>query len=94
MKVIWTTVVLADLKSIHEYISQDSKFYADRYIKRLIARVEQLHRFPESGKIVPEFNIQSLRELLEGNYRIIYKINHDHIGIVRVHHSSRSLPSL
>jgi len=43
-------------------------------IEKLISRVRQLERLPESGKIVPEFGQNSIRELIEGNYRVIYKI--------------------
>jgi toxin ParE1/3/4 len=63
-----------------EYISKDSKRYADRHIDKLISRVEQLHNNPNSGRVVPEFNIETTRELIEGNYRIIYKVNPDIIA--------------
>lgn len=91
VKIIWTEFALADLKSIHEYISQDSRTYASRFIEKLIKRVDQLETFPKSGRVVPEFGDNSIRELIEGNYRIVYKINSDHIGIVRIHHSARKL---
>lgn len=90
-KVIWTEFALEDLRSIYDYISQDSKVYADRFIERLISRVDQLESLPQSGRIVPEFQNESLRELIEGNYRIIYKLNSDSLGIVRIHHSARQL---
>ena len=89
--VIWTEFALEDLKAIHEYISQDSKVYADKFIEKLIDRVDQLENFPESGRSVPEFSSKTIRELIEGNYRIVYKINPDHIGVVRIHHSARQL---
>ena len=56
VKVIWTEFALDDLKSIHEYISKDSKPYADKLIAKLIRRVDQLERFPKSGRITPEFD--------------------------------------
>ena len=91
VKVIWTEFALEDLKAIHEYISQDSKAYADKFIEKLINRVDQLENFAKSGRSVPEFNSETIRELVEGNYRIVYKINPDHIGVVRIHHSARQL---
>lgn len=91
MKVIWTDFAIEDLRSIHDYISQDSKTYADRFVEKLISRVDQLEYLPNSGRVVPEFNNELLRELIEGNYRIIYKLNSDSIGIVRIHHSARQL---
>lgn len=91
VKIVWTEFALADLKSIHEYISQDSKTYASKFVDKLIKRVDQLEAFPKSGRTVPEFGISTIRELIEGSYRIVYKINSDHIGIVRIHHSARKL---
>ena len=91
VKIIWTQLALADLKNIHRYISTESTVYANRMIEKLIARVTLLNSFPESGRIVPEFGQKSIRELIEGNYRIVYKFHPDHIGIARVHHTARLL---
>lgn len=75
VKVIWAEFALEDLKLIHAYISKDSKIYADRFVEKIIDRVSQLGKFPKSGRIVPEFELTTIRELIEGNYRIVYKIN-------------------
>ena len=73
-KVIWTNKYIKDLWSINDYISIDSKIYATRFINRLITRVDQLIEFPESGRVVPEKEDPAIRELIEGNYRIFYKL--------------------
>ena len=91
VKVIWTDFAIEDLRLIHDYISKDSKRYADRFLEKLLERVDQLESFPKSGRVVPEFNIDTIRELIEGNYRIVYKISTTQIAIVRVHHASRQL---
>jgi len=91
VKIVWTQLAIDDLKSIHDYISKESKVYANRMIEKIIARVQQIENFPESGKTVPEFGQKSIRELVEGNYRIVYKISSDYIGIARIHHSARLL---
>ena len=91
VKVVWTEIAIDDLRLIHEYISKDSKLYADRFIEKLIERVDQLESFPKSGRVVPEFAIETIRELIEGNYRIVYEISTEQISIVRVHHSARQL---
>ena len=88
---VWTEVALEDLRLIHEFISKDSQVYADRFTEKIIARVEQLQTFSRSGRVVPEFGMETLRELIEGNYRIIYQIHASYIGIVRIHHSARQL---
>jgi addiction module RelE/StbE family toxin len=92
VNVIWTETAIEDLKLIHEYISKDLKLYADRFVEKIITRVKQLENFPKSGRVVSEFNSKIIRELIEGNYRIIYRITRDNdIGIVRIHHAARQL---
>ena len=91
VKVIWTDFAIEDLRLIHDYISKDSKRYADRFLEKLLERVDQLESFPKSGRVVPEFNINTIREIIEGNYRIVYKISTTQIAIVRVHHAARQL---
>ncbi len=87
----WSEIALDDLKEIHVYISKDSKIYADRHINKLFTLVDQLETHPKSGRVVPEYNVDTIRELIEGNYRIVYKIVQDTISILRVHHASRLL---
>lgn len=91
VKVIWTEIAIDDVRLIHEYISKDSKRYADRFIEKIINRVTQLENFPRSGRVVPEFDSELIRELIEGNYRIVYKITSDQVAVVRVHHAARQL---
>jgi len=91
-EIIWTPHALEDLQSIYNYISQDSEFYAGRFIDKLVSKVDILIEYPEAGRIVPEFENEFIRELIEGNYRIIYRIiSITEIGIIRVHHSARLL---
>lgn len=90
-QISWTKKSLKDLKAISDYISLDSKFYAARFISKLIERVEQLIEFPESGRIVPEKNENEIRELIEGNYRIFYRIRKENITILRIHNSARKI---
>ena len=89
--IIWTEYATGDLRSIHEYISKDSKVYADRQVDKIIKRVDQVRTFPKSGRVVPEFDSELIRELIEGNYRIVYQIKADTIAIVRIHHAARQL---
>jgi plasmid stabilization system protein ParE len=60
-------------------------------VTKLIDRVDQLENNPQSGRVVPEFGKEDIRELIVGNYRIIYRIQMDFVGIARIHHSSRLL---
>ena len=92
-EIVWSKLADKDLDNIYEYIAKDSLLYAEQTIDQIIKRVDQLINFPESGREVPEFSDKTLKELIEGNYRIVYRIRKNKISIARVHHSSRDLSS-
>jgi len=92
VRINWTFQAKDDLKSIAEYISRDSKQYAKLQVIRLINRTKILKQHILSGKVVEEINREDIRELIEGSYRIIYKIvDEKHVDILTVHHSARDL---
>jgi len=92
VRINWTFQAKDDLKAIAEYISRDSKRYAKLQVIRIKNRTRILKTQVRSGKIVPEINKENIRELIEGNYRIIYKIVKDNrIDILTIHHSARDL---
>ena len=94
-KIIWAKSARNDLKAIFDYIARDSSYYAGRFIDRLTGRVFILTDNIKAGKIVPEFGNDSLRELIEGDYRIIYYIRtDDNIKVIRIHHSAKILKRL
>jgi toxin ParE1/3/4 len=92
VKIVWTELSISDLKEIFEYISEDSNRYAALTVNKIYQRVQVLIENPSLGRIVSEFNEKFIRELIEGNYRIIYRIKSEQqIDILRVYHSSRLL---
>ncbi|EMR02492.1 type II toxin-antitoxin system RelE/ParE family toxin [Cesiribacter andamanensis] len=94
-KIKWSTIALDDLRTVYDYIAQDSPIYADRLLDKIIEKVDALEQHPLIGRKVPEFDDDTIRELLEGNYRIIYRVEADEtIGISRIHHSARLLREL
>jgi addiction module RelE/StbE family toxin len=92
VRINWTFQAKNDLKAIADYISTDSRLYAKLQVIRLKNRTKTLKTQIRSGKIVPEINLENFRELIEGSYRIIYKIvNDNQIDILTIHHSARDL---
>ena len=90
----WTIQSVNDLKDIAVYISKDSKRYARMLVTRIRDKAKVLKIQPDSGRMVDEFERKDVRELLEGNYRIIYqKVNDSQIDILTIHHSARRLKS-
>ncbi len=94
VKLIWTDQAINDLGDIGDYIAENSEKYAKLTVKKLFERPDILKTFPQAGRIVPEKNDENVRELIEGNYRIIYEIvSADQINILTVYHSARDLTS-
>ena len=91
MKVLWSEAAEGQLKAIHDFIALTSSDYALPIVDRLTKRSIQIAAFPFSGRMVPEYELNEVRELIEGLYRIIYLINEekDQIEILAVIHSSR-----
>ncbi len=92
VQIKWTEQAVFDLKDIKFYISKDSKFYAQKTIANIRFRTQILKTFPECGRIIPEIFDANYRELIEGNYRIMYKIVSEYrIDILTIFHSARNL---
>jgi toxin ParE1/3/4 len=92
VEIKWTTQSLEDLANIASFIGKDSEKYALIQTERFFEKVKILRTHPEFGRIVPEIGLKSVRQLIEGNYRIIYQvISSDRIDILTVHHKSRLL---
>ena len=72
-RVVWTSKSLEDLREIHDYIAKDSRCYAQIQVERIQTSALKTGRFPEIGRTVPEFPKGAWRELLIGNYRVIYR---------------------
>ena len=92
MRVHWTNRALDLLLLIHEQVAQTSPVYADRLVDRLTARSEQLQTFPRSGRVVPEYERDDVRELIEKPYRIIYRVREEQLDVLAVIHSRQQLP--
>ncbi len=92
MKVAWTRRSLLRLAQIRDYISRDQPDNAPRFISRLLDRGDSVGMNPRRGRIVPEYQIETIREVFESDYRVIYSIGHDKISILTVRHGSQVLP--
>ena len=85
-----------DLQDIVRYISADDPSKAIRFGRFLIHHTKSLAKFPERGRIVPEFAGEALREIIVRNYRVVYRVDHDKllIEVIRVWHARRGVPEV
>jgi toxin ParE1/3/4 len=92
VEVIWTIQSIEDIENIADYIAKDSEKYAQVQVRDFFEAARALEEFPKAGRIVPELNDKSIRELIAGFYRIIYRIlTKEKIEVLTVYHSYRLL---
>ncbi len=92
MRIIWSPLAVDRASEIADYIAQDKPSAAEKWIEIVFSKVEQLKSSPEIGRILPEINDSQFRELIYGNYRIIYRIETKQISILTIRHSRQILP--
>ena len=92
MKIIWSPLAMDRVSEIAEYIAQDNRAAAESWIKAVFGKVAALKRFPESGRIVPETDNRTIRELIYGNFLIIYRLEEKRISVLTVRHMKQILP--
>ena len=90
-QVRWSPKAASDLEETCDYIARDSEHYASLFAKRVVAVVRRLQRFPELGRVVPEYQDPALREVLYRDYRIVYRVTPDAVEIAAVCHGARPL---
>jgi len=88
-KVLWMPSALNDLQHIQEFIARDSVYYANKFVDETFEATEQLELFSEMGRVVPEFEIPTIREIIHGAYRIIYELVDNKVNIVAMVHVRR-----
>lgn len=92
VEIKWTLRALEDIESIAEFIARDSEHFAAIQTEIFFSRSEILVTYPLSGRVVPELADEVIRELIEGNYRIIYRVvSQTRVDILTVHPSQRLL---
>ena len=95
VEIIWTERATEEIVSIAEYLEQFSEYYASVVVDKLYKKVGVLRNFPRLGRVIPEIQEENYRELIEGNYRVMYEIFDEEIILIqRVLHSSRLLDGI
>jgi len=92
MKITWSPLALERVAEIGSYIAEDNALAAEKWVHRVFERVGQLGTFPESGRQIPETSRPEIREIVWGNYRIIYRLDTRQVSILTVRHARQRLP--
>lgn len=94
--VVLSRIAIRDLAEIVDYIGRDDPPAAKRVGHSLVAQLRRLEDFPRIGRVVPEFQIETLREIIHKPYRVVYQVNDStaSIEVARFWHSARGTPEL
>lgn len=92
MTIVWSPLALDRVAEIAGYIARDKPSAAEKWVKTVFAKVEQLEISPELGRVVPEIGNVQFRELIYSQYRIVYRIEKKRISILTVRHGRQELP--
>lgn len=92
MKIYCSPLAVERLEDIYEYISTDNISIAQNLVENIFDKVESLRTNSERGRKVPELNIEDIRELFEGEYRIIYRVEPKKLFILTIRNFKQLLP--
>jgi len=90
-RIVWSPRASDQFEKICDYIGEDSPMYAHIFAQKVVAIVKSIPAFVRSGRVVPEYGDENLREKIYGNYRIVYRINADCIEIAAICHGAQLL---
>ncbi len=93
-KIKWSPRAASNLEEICNYIAKDSEYYASLFAKKVNNIVRSIPQFPKSGRIVPEYDNENLRERIYESYRIVYRLKGEIIEIVAICHGAKPLDSI
>ena len=95
-QLIWAPSARLDLRELASYIAEFCPEASARFVKHVFQVVEHLADFPESGRVVPEFNSPNIREVIRRPCRIVYRVKSGErvVEIVRVWHAARGMPQV
>ena len=91
MIIKWSPLSAGKLTDIVNHISEDNPNAARKLASSIFASIEKFTKFPKSGRIVPELGTPKYREILVGNYRILYSVVEDTIYILTIRHQKQLL---
>lgn len=91
MNVVWTEQAFSRLVAIEDHVAADDPRAAALLVDKIVARTRTLARFPSMGRRIPEIPGSALREVVEGSYRIVYRVVTDTVEVLTVFEGHRLL---
>jgi len=92
MKIIWSPLAIDRVGEIANYIAKDKPTAAENWVDNIFSTVESLASSPKLGRIVPEINKDQYREIIYGNYKIVYRLEEKQIFVLTIRHGKQLMP--
>ena len=84
-----------DLEAVRDWhLSQSAPHVGQRLVRDMLGSLDQIADFPESGRVVPEFEQPWLREVIRPPFRIVYRLDGERIRVIRVWRSERLMTDI
>ncbi|MCH8206353.1 MAG: type II toxin-antitoxin system RelE/ParE family toxin [Chloroflexi bacterium] len=93
-RVEWTESAWNDLEEGANFIRKGSRYYAASFVAEIRDATRSLSLLAERGRIVPELDEPSVREIFVRSYRLIYQVSAEAVYVLAVVHGARDLPAL
>ena len=88
---LWTVGAISDLREIFAFLNRDSEVYASVLTARIFEAVEKLGDYPYLGRMVPGYKDETIREIIVGNYRVVYRVREQLVGVIGLVHGRQNL---
>ncbi len=89
--IVWSVGATEDFRQLITFIGRDSEIYAATMASRLVAAIDRLESHPRIGRVVPEYQDESIREIIVGNYRFVYRHRGQIVGLIAIVHGGRDV---
>jgi plasmid stabilization system protein ParE len=83
-EIVWSIGAKESLRNCMEYIARDSERIAEEWALDIIESVDRVAEFPESGTVPRDITDDRIREIVKGNYRIVYEFSEERIDVLIV----------
>lgn len=95
-RLTWSPTARQDLRELVAYIAEADRQAAGKFARGIFQAIERLIQFPQSGRIVPEFDDPAIRELINPPCRVVYRVDPHAatVEIARVWHAARGIPQV
>jgi toxin ParE1/3/4 len=89
--VTWSPLANRQVDDAMAFIAGNDPVAARTWLESLLERVSSLATFPDSGRVVPEYGRDDVREIVVGSHRVMYRRGANAVEVAAIHHHARQV---